>query len=475
MKKLFISLPPYRRWLAGLTQERDLAQYRLAAAEKELEKQRTQWKWMTEQIERIGSEPIWAPSGHFHSPIPALSDVKASLDEIFQIPNGVRGVDLNDQRQQELLNLFAEFYAEQPFSEHKSSNRRYYFDNPNYAYGDGITLYGMIRHLKPKRIIEVGSGFSSAAMLDVNELFFDNSIACTFVEPRPQLLQSLLKEGDRSRIRLLPYTVQDVDPRVFRELEASDILFIDSSHVSKTGSDVNCILFNILPILNSGVHVHFHDIFYPFEYPSVWVYENRAWNEAYLLRAFLQYNRTFEVEFFSNYMVHKHLQVFESRMPHFLKNPGGNIWLKKTQLDSKLDRIDEKIERTKPVPRSLAPALAENRWLMDEGWHWGEEQYCWMAGRASVRLAGPDNPSQQLRIRGYSPHEEGAQLAVTVDEFVLPALKCRRDGPINASFSLPAVLVGRPEIRVQLDMDRTLTAPNDPRIFGFRVEEIEVR
>jgi len=235
-----------------------------------------------------------------------------------------------------------------------------YFDNPNYGYGDGITLYSMIRHLKPRRIIEVGSGFSSAAMLDVNELFFNNSIACTFVEPRPQLLQSLMKEGDRSRIRLLPYTVQDVDPQVFRELEASDILFIDSSHVSKTGSDVNSILFKILPILNAGVHVHFHDIFYPFEYPPHWVYENRAWNEAYLLRAFLQYNRTFEVEFFSTYMVHKHLQVFESRMPHFLKNRGGNIWLTKAQLDSKLDRIDEKIERTKkPVPRSLAPALAE--------------------------------------------------------------------------------------------------------------------
>jgi len=120
LKKLFISLPPYRRWLAELTQERDLAQYRLAAAEKELEKQRTEWDWMTDQIEQIGSEPIWAPSGHFHSPIPALSDVKASSEEIFAIPNGVRGVDLNDQRQQELLNLFADFYAEQPFSDHKS-------------------------------------------------------------------------------------------------------------------------------------------------------------------------------------------------------------------------------------------------------------------------------------------------------------------------------------------------------------------
>src|SRR5262249_23554996 len=154
-------------------------------------------------------------------------------------------------------------------------------------------------------------------------------------------------------------------------------------------------------------------------------------NEAYLLRAFLQYNRAFQIEFFSSYMVHKHREVFESRMPQFLKNDGGNIWLKKTQLDAKLDRINEKIERkARPLPVGIVPTLPENGWLLDEGWHWGEEGHCWMAGRASIRLAGPDKPSQQLRIRGYSPHAGGARLSITVDEFVLPPLQCATEGSV---------------------------------------------
>src|SRR5262245_4135869 len=120
VKKLLISLPPYRRWVSSLSQERDSAQRRLAAAEKELEQQRSQAKETTAKRQGIASDPVWAPNGHFHSPIPALRDVKLRSDELFEIPDAIRGVDLNDARQDELLKLFAGFYAELPFSEHKS-------------------------------------------------------------------------------------------------------------------------------------------------------------------------------------------------------------------------------------------------------------------------------------------------------------------------------------------------------------------
>jgi hypothetical protein len=88
--------------------------------------------------------------------------------------------------------------------------------------------------------------------------------------------------------------LQDVDQEIFARLKANDILFIDSSHVAKIGSDVNHLMSEILPILAPGVHIHFHDIFYPFEYPRQWVEEGRAWNEAYLLEAFLSFNSEFE-------------------------------------------------------------------------------------------------------------------------------------------------------------------------------------
>jgi hypothetical protein len=189
----------------------------------------------------------------------------------------------------------------------------------------------MIRHLQPKRIIEVGSGYSSCVTLDTNELFLDNSVSCTFIEPYPQLLQSLLKEGDAEKINIVQQNLQDIGTNIFSELSEGDILFIDSTHVSKIHSDVNFIFSELLPCLKKGVYIHFHDIFYPFEYPKEWIYQGRAWNEVYLLRAFLQYNTNFEIQFFNSYLGHLHRDIFINDMPLCSKNPGTSIWLKKTQ------------------------------------------------------------------------------------------------------------------------------------------------
>src|SRR5207302_8473946 len=99
------------------------------------------------------------------------------------------------------------------------------------------------------------------------------------------------------------------------ELEDGDILFIDSTHVGKAGSDVNRFFFEILPALERGVVIHFHDIFYPFEYPARWLDEGRAWNEQYLLRAFLEFNEMFQIKLFTTFMETKHKQWFEEKMP----------------------------------------------------------------------------------------------------------------------------------------------------------------
>jgi len=234
IKRLLSFIPPFRQFFArinelrlengNLSQELDQSQRALQTARAELE---------------ATKKALWVPPGHFYSPVPDLLELETSFDEIFEIPPAIRGIDLNESRQLELLKEFCGLYADQPFSATKVANRRYFFENPNYAYADGIILYCMIRFLRPRRIVEIGSGYSSCAILDVNELFFDNSIACTFIEPYPQLLRSVIETADRRSIRLIGQKVQDVDLQVFRELQASDILFIDSSHVSKTGSDVN--------------------------------------------------------------------------------------------------------------------------------------------------------------------------------------------------------------------------------------------
>ena len=122
--------------------------------------------------------------------------------------------------------------------------------------------------------------------------------------------------------------MQSVALENFKKLKANDILFIDSSHVSKTGSDVNYELFEILPNLASGVLIHIHDMFFPFEYPKEWVYEGRNWNELYMLRAFLNYNQDFDILLFSHYMHEKHEKAFEN-MPLTYENTGWNLWLQK--------------------------------------------------------------------------------------------------------------------------------------------------
>ncbi|MCF8324877.1 MAG: class I SAM-dependent methyltransferase [Leadbetterella sp.] len=270
------------------------------------------------------------PSGHFYSEIVSVEEVMRRQNTIWGKENidGIRGIDLNVDDQIKLVKQFELYYGEIPFPKIKSHDKRYYFENEFYSYTDAIFLYSIIRHFKPNRIIEIGSGFSSSVMLDTNEHFFNKSINLTFIEPNANRLKSLLNENDYDTIAIIEKFVQDVKIETFEKLNYGDILFIDSTHVVKTGSDVNYILFEILPKLKSGVIIHFHDIFYPFEYPKEWVFMGRNWNEDYFLRAFLMYNKEFEIMLFSHYLNKHHKHIF-TEMPLCLKNTGGNLWLRK--------------------------------------------------------------------------------------------------------------------------------------------------
>ena len=277
----------------------------------------------------IGS--IGHARGSFYSPIPSLEEVRNDKAWIFdRTKRELGGIELNQEEQVKLLDELKQFYAQQPFSDEPTAGFRYYFKNVFFSYSDALFLYSMIRYAKPKRIIEIGSGYSSFVMLDTNERFFDNSIRLTFIEPYPDRLRSRLKETDLKAVDLLAKRVQDVELERFSELVAGDILFVDSSHVSKVGSDVNHILFEILPRLAKGVFVHFHDIFYPFEYPDDWILKRRwFWNEAYILRSFLQYNSAFKVRVWNNYLGKFYPEKLEESMPLAIKNLGGSIWLER--------------------------------------------------------------------------------------------------------------------------------------------------
>jgi hypothetical protein len=286
---------------------------------------------IAELEEELARYRSWRPPGDFYSPIPDLSDMEARADVIFDgTLRELPGIESRVPEQVALAEVFRSYYADQPWTpEGGQPDRRYRFENDQFSYSDALFLHFMMRHVKPHRIVEVGSGHSSAAMLDTSELFLDDAVEFTFIDPYPERLMSVLRPTDHERIRILEVPVQDVPLEEFDQLEANDILFIDSTHVSKTGSDVNWIYFEVLPRLANGVYVHVHDIHFPFEYPREWVMEGRAWNEAYLLRAFLQFNSTFEIVVMNTALERFQQAWFHEHMPLCLKNPGGSLWLRR--------------------------------------------------------------------------------------------------------------------------------------------------
>ena len=165
--------------------------------------------------------------------------------------------------------------------------------------------------------------------MDTRERHLACQTEMTFIEPYPELLYSLLNLEDTEAVNIIPKKLQDIPLDLFSTLQSGDFLFIDSTHVSKTGSDVNYVFFELLPAISSGIHIHIHDIFYPFEYPREWVIGGRSWNELYVLRAFLQFNERFSITFMNTFLEHFHEGRFERNMPMCLKNRGGSIWLQK--------------------------------------------------------------------------------------------------------------------------------------------------
>lgn len=269
--------------------------------------------------------------GHYYSPLVDTAEFIELRKSTHLIKASFPEIGLNEENQLALLKEFKKYYNELPFNEKPSDNLRYYYDNDFFSYSDAIVLFCMIRNFKPKRIIEIGSGFSSALLLDTNQHFFNSEIELTFIDPNPERLKSLL--SDSERVDIVNIQVQKLDPEFFKSLEEGDFLLIDTSHVSKSGSDVNYIYFNILPFINKGVQIHIHDIFFPFEYPDKWIIkENRSWNELYLLRAFLAYSSTFEITYYNSFMEEKYKQYIQNEMPLFLKRtdiPCGGIWINK--------------------------------------------------------------------------------------------------------------------------------------------------
>jgi predicted O-methyltransferase YrrM len=285
-----------------------------------------------------GKRPRVVPGhvpGHYYSPIADPAEVEdywkisASLSA-----RDLTGIALDLTEMREIWAKNAQFMKSLNFTEKPGGASRYYYDNEIFHNGDAIILAGMLNHFRPKRVIEIGSGMSSASMLDAVEQIGLQDFRLTCIEPYANRLRSLLREGDRRKVDIVEKNVQDVDVNLFAELEAGDILFIDSSHVMKAGSDVHYEIFYALPALKPGVIMHVHDIQFPFEHPRSWVLDFRwAWNEIYAMRAFLMHNPVYRIFFFNDYFLREHPELARevapgSRWPLF-PLLSSSLWIEK--------------------------------------------------------------------------------------------------------------------------------------------------
>lgn len=262
---------------------------------------------------------------HFYQPLP---EIRALPETLWTQRSELAGVDMNDAAQLDLLRhqfpRFRHEYERFP-TQPVDAETRFYLTNGLFDGTDALIAYCMMRHFQPRLIIEVGSGFSSLLVREAIASGSHSKLLC--IEPSPR---DFLRHEFPGADALVEKNVQDVDLAFFSQLQAGDILFIDSSHTAKIGGDVNYLFLEVLPRLKPGVIVHVHDISFPFDYRRKWVVEElRFWNEQYLLQAFLAFNSEFEVLMANNYLAHYHMDELKAVFPNSPWWGGVSFWMRR--------------------------------------------------------------------------------------------------------------------------------------------------
>ena len=262
---------------------------------------------------------------HYYQPIPRLQD----LPERTWLRDPMAGIDFNIQGQLSVLRKLNYQQELSAFAVNDPGGKtNFFYNNSTFGPGDAEIYYSMIRHFRPKRIIEIGGGYST---LVAHLAIIANGEATEHICVEPYEQTWLEKVGltqiIRSRVETLPLDL-------FSRLGQNDILFIDSSHVMRTGGDVWFEYLQVLPTLNLGVLVHVHDIFLPYPYPKEWLSVRRLyWTEQYLLQAILQNNSSFEVLLALHFLC-KDFQPDVARVcPIYATQPWrnpGSFWMRRS-------------------------------------------------------------------------------------------------------------------------------------------------
>ena len=251
---------------------------------------------------------------HYYEPLPDFRSITA---EQINRRHTYPGIDFRWEDQLALLGDLAAYHDELLEIE-------FDFDNGYFSGFDAAVYYGIIRHLKPERIIEIGGGYSTRIAAKALAANGKGNLTC--IEPYPE--QRL--NGDK--FDLIQRRVEEIDLDFFSSLTANDILFIDSSHTVKFGSDVCYEFLEILPRIAGGVWIHVHDIFFPHDYPAEWLIDRRlALNEQYLLEAFLSFNNQFQVALANRWLCLDHLDDTARLWPVASNDRSSSLWMRRVE------------------------------------------------------------------------------------------------------------------------------------------------
>lgn len=263
---------------------------------------------------------------HYSSPVP---DTASLPDRLWAGPRDFAGaIDLNLDGQLEFLRRVSGWSGELADVPFEAEGRPGFFWNNSQLYRtDAAIYYAAIRELRPARVVEIGGGYSTLIAARAALANGETELVC--IEPQPS---EELRRGLPGLARLIERPVQEVDTALFSRLESGDLVFVDGSHVARVGSDVNHLVFEVVPRLAPGVVLHFHDVFTPREYPEQWIKERQIfWSEQYLLEAFLLFNREFEILCLTSYLGETHPDAVREALGLRAGTPAGgsSAWLRR--------------------------------------------------------------------------------------------------------------------------------------------------
>lgn len=284
------------------------------------------------QWQRLG---LHLTLNHYYEPVP---DTRKLKTELWSRESELVGLRMREEEQLLLLDQFKTQFKDEYDNlpaEKSSIPYAFFLDNPGFSRIDAEILYCMIRHLKPRRVVEVGAGNSTyliAQTLLKNQQEVPGS-HCEFItiDPYPN---EVIRTGFPGLTRTIECPIQEIPLKTFEQLGANDIFFIDSSHMLKIGSDVQYEYLEIIPRLKPGVIVHIHDVHFPSEYPKdVVLGSHRFWNEQYLVQAFLAFNESFEILWAGCFMHFRHPEALAAVFASY--DPAGrwpsSLWIRRVK------------------------------------------------------------------------------------------------------------------------------------------------